>query len=570
MTFARSIVARFVRCPRLNPMAYLPATLAGLAAVSALVVIGLTAAMVILCRQSIPYGDQWENLISGRQVGWAWLLSQHNEHRLFFPRLIFWADAALCHERNDLSLAVSFALQLATASLMAVLARRALAAGRLAAVTVTGFCFALTFSALQWANFTSGFQVAFFLVCFAAAATSAIVVYGGQGWSSVWPILALDAVATYSLASGILVPMVAVALALGARRPSRQIAVLALAAALLLAAYLRGYQPPAATPGVAWSPGVLPDLTAYVLNELGTFPAALFGLGALWLRLGVGGGGLLLLAALLLTNHARARPAARRELSLFGIALFVLGTCALTAIGRLPLGIEQATAGRYATPVLLFWVALSLLAVSRLWSRARAWGLAGFAALALVAAIREPHFAAIALSVERGIDAGVPAALVMNGDRAMLAHLYPDPEAVVARLPLLEAAQSSVFSEPWSHWLGQPFPAGRPAAGLPQCHGDFADPVPVSDGSRAGWRVTGHLAAPGPFASHLVLLDAAGRVVGLGVVGLSAYALDVKNSLKSHASDRWLGETIAIDPHEVTAYALDSEDRAVCSLGSAP
>ena len=57
--------------------------------------------------------------------------------------------------------------------------------------------------------------------------------------------MGFSAIAVYTLASGILVPFLAIALALWTRRSKAQLALLAIAAAALLASYLHGYASPA-------------------------------------------------------------------------------------------------------------------------------------------------------------------------------------------------------------------------------------------------------------------------------------------------------------------------------------
>lgn len=67
----------------------------------------------------------------------------------------------------------------------------------------------------------------------------------------------------------------------------------------------------------------------------------------------------------------------RRETHWLGMGLaltqaFLLGTGLLTALGRLPLGIEQSTASRYQTPVMLFWGSLFVAVLVAAW-HLRSW-----------------------------------------------------------------------------------------------------------------------------------------------------------------------------------------------------
>ncbi len=77
------------------------------AAASLTLVLGLTIAahtiwMDVACWNAMPFGDQWSEIITGRPITWSWLFSQHVEHRLIFPRLVFLADSRLAADHGRL------------------------------------------------------------------------------------------------------------------------------------------------------------------------------------------------------------------------------------------------------------------------------------------------------------------------------------------------------------------------------------------------------------------------------------------------------------------------------------
>src|SRR5262249_30286630 len=61
-----------------------------------------TTVMVVRNWGRIPVADSWDELVSGRDITWSWLISQHNEHRLLFSRLFALADFWLSAENNVL------------------------------------------------------------------------------------------------------------------------------------------------------------------------------------------------------------------------------------------------------------------------------------------------------------------------------------------------------------------------------------------------------------------------------------------------------------------------------------
>src|SRR5487761_455533 len=84
-----------------------------------------TAAMVIHGWSALPYWDQWDELIfSPKQVFSPWLYSQHNEHRILFPRLLFAIDTFVFAETNKFNFFCDVALPLGLAGLIVHVARR--------------------------------------------------------------------------------------------------------------------------------------------------------------------------------------------------------------------------------------------------------------------------------------------------------------------------------------------------------------------------------------------------------------------------------------------------------------
>ena len=135
-----------------------------------------TGMLVYLYGVNIPYKDQWdgecalfEKMASGT-LGLADFFAQHNEHRIFFPRLIFYALDNLTHGNVRVEL---FAIQFLAAVVLFNVWRM---------MRVTGWTFSglgfwllfaasiLIFSPLSHENFLFGFQIGFLLpvVCVTA------------------------------------------------------------------------------------------------------------------------------------------------------------------------------------------------------------------------------------------------------------------------------------------------------------------------------------------------------------------------------------------------------------------
>ena len=188
-----------------------------------LFVVAMTLRMVILSWSPAPYWDQWDELVSGRSLTWAWLVSQHNEHRLFVPRLIFWLDRWLAAETNVVNFAANVVIQAALSVLLGWLALKTSPSERIMRVWVYGLSFGFLFWAVQYENFAWGFQVPFFFVGLAAAATFALVATGPETGMGATAAALLAGAACYTLASGILVPVLALMLGIWVGRPRRSL-----------------------------------------------------------------------------------------------------------------------------------------------------------------------------------------------------------------------------------------------------------------------------------------------------------------------------------------------------------
>ncbi len=201
--------------------------------------------------------------------------------------------------------------------------------------------------------------------------------------------------------------------------------------------------------------------------------------------------GVLSLCALGLGLGWRRRPQPHAA-ALVAFGVFVLGMVLLTGAGRLRFGIASALANRYATPALLFWAVLFLLAAARvaavprsLWRRP-AGMLLPAPALVLVLTT-QAEFSSAARSDADGRNAAIPAVLAGVNDAALLSRVYPAPAASAAaggaRLRL-RAARAA--------WLGSRLEDHVRLVDATSCRGSLNYTSPLAgpeggDGRRAWW-----------------------------------------------------------------------------------
>lgn len=344
----------------------------------------LLAACVYAWGVDVPYWDQWvmaplmDRLFSGR-LDLADVWSQHNDHRVFFPRLLMLGLARLSGWDVRWEMAASVAA--AAAILLAAVRLAPPERRRLAAPAFS----LLVFNLNQWESWAWGLQLVVFVNAAAVAGGLALLAAGAGRARNLAGAAALGTVASYSFANGLLFWPLSLPLVLLPRegRRRRTLAWCAVAAAVT-AVFFVGYDAQAgSSPAVPASAVGLARFAAYVAVFLGAPVFAYDGKLA-------GAGGVLAAAAfaVLAARRVRERPAAAWPwivLAGYGIASGVVA-----AAGRLPLGLELAMSSRYITSSNFFWlglVGLTLAASDTAKPRARAWirTAAAVAAASLVA-----------------------------------------------------------------------------------------------------------------------------------------------------------------------------------------
>ena len=520
----------------------------------------------------IPYWDEWVEMNRWRTAPDHWLAylwSQHNEHRILFPRLVFLADWKWFQARDGLNLLAVGLIQLAGAAFFVTAARvRGARPLTLLGLAVGAGLLCLL---LQWQNLFWGFQVQFVGVY--AASAWAIYAFatatrepGATRRGSFCAAMALLVVATFSMSNGVLAGAVMVAVGLATRRSLRATALAGIVTAALLVLYLHDFQPvPHHSPAglVLQHPGRFVTFAAAYLGSI-WFPKSVAGAACAGLL-----GGLATAGMLLVLVREGGRDASRS--ALFGVALLVLASASITAFGRLMFGVEGGLSSRYMTPAAYFWAAQALfwpLTLERagpaLARRAAAVVLvAGVAALIPLQAIGDHQ---IRKAREETL-LGASALLGRVDDPEAVHALYLDTDFVQDVAAFLRARRLALFSDPPVATVGERFVRAAAAAEL--CRGsiDILTPVPHA-AAPATWRILGwgwDVEARSAF-SRVVLVDDRGEVLGIGLSGMTRD--DVPRGVRQ-VTTRAAGWMAAADRGagtEIAAYGILRNGRA-CPLG---
>lgn len=563
---------------------YTPHAVAALAIALCAVSTFISLWQVFASYQPIFFSDQWETveLLDKILRGAATLndfAAQHNEHRILIPRLVFVLDLMLAGARNS----VNFASILICQALHAILFHR-LIARRIDDLALrwalTAFVALLLFCIVQRENLLWGFQIGFVGV-FLFYTFAAYMLAGAQvQFTGTSRAIALVAGLTAGAGAALMISNGATALlciglvfaAAGFLNPVT--ATTAFAGAFVLTAYL-GYFTPIAGHASLGSALVKP---AVYLEYIGIFLGSVLApLGLAAARMaGLAGLALSLLAGVALLTGRLARD--RTNLTLVAIVAFVVLTAALSGLGRVNFGVEQAAASRYATPSAVFWAALGVLAVCTLYDtrpgRRIYLGLTTLIAMAIVAlasiTASQGEFAVHLDNRNRNFLSATDSILSGVYDVEMLNIVYNDPRRMrETLLPLLKERKLNIFSRPLAFELGSQVPPDRILSGAGEClgHLDVLErlPGPSNAVSVQGWGWDTQARRP---LARLVFLGEDRRVIGYGSSSTQRADVALHVPATNGARIAWLGFANRTTG-TVAAYGVTRRGAMLCEIGTA-
>jgi len=492
---------------------FLTRALGYLLVVFALCTAVVTLRIVVQTHNPVLYGDQWVIVDDLQQTNGEITLQklwvQHNEHRIPIGRLASYADLLLFGGRNTFLLILILLIQLAHLAILLAVLRKFGPADLRFEIPAAALCLFCLLSPLQIENLMWGFQVHFVLVVCAASLAFAFAVTQSPPFAGL--ILAAW-LAELSLSNGVLVWPILSLVAFGLGYPRKKQIWLGGIGAVSVAVYFYRSQtvPYHSNPveSLQHPVAILKFVVTYFRTTLDAAPPA----ASLWPT--VAESVTLIAFVWLLTGAFRCfvlrRPGfSRLESFCYASQLFLLASGAVTALGRLRFGPEQAMSSRYQTLALLFWASTGILILLRAFKAENSRVLLGCEAVLLVLFLAQPSRFAAAEDFARSrreLSVKAYTALVRNtNDRAAILADFPSVEAVTSWFGYLQAHH--LGPDP-SEFGGSAAPAHpglltvHPATGAPQlngyqlapadaCWGFLDEGVPIEGRPRAftifGW-----------------------------------------------------------------------------------
>jgi hypothetical protein len=405
---------------------------------------------------NVVFADAWDMVLvfrkwSSGRLAFADLYAQHVEHRMFFPRGVELLLGLLTRYNNVAEMYLIVSCFLITAAVLLLAFRREIGLPLIFFVPVA----LLIFSFRQYENMLFGFQISFaFTQTFGVLALYLLYSSSRDNFRAYVFVAALGSatIASFSTAQGLLVwPAGLLGLLLGSVATLGKkvfVGIWGIVGVAEWVAYFVDYKTPQ---------GHLPLLHA--LSHIGTateYFLTLLGSALFWQPDHALAGGLVigcLALAMFLATYGRG---VLREhpfwISLLFYSLFILAAITLGRLGMF--GVWQAAISRYTTFSILAVASVYTMLAKMVFARRSSVGrtvllitLFGFVLLSTGISYRNGIEVGRAQEASRERAAHVLKTYKAQPD-VRLAALYPRPETVRRRAPLLEKLGYNVFSEP--------------------------------------------------------------------------------------------------------------------------
>ncbi|MGM0884297.1 MAG: hypothetical protein ACQEXQ_25060 [Bacillota bacterium] len=326
--------------------------------------------MVLFYTSDVPYWDQWSlpeflhKVVNGNAI-LADYWSQHNEHRIFFPKLIMGILAEISNWNIYFEIAVNVLLAVI---IFGIILKQYIESNQKMNVnTLLSFFIISTilFSIAQYENWSWGFQIQIYLSILGVVWGYMSLLYAEYSkWHFVISII-MGVLASYSFANGILYWFIGFFLLFKIiinkelTIKIRMILIWVLSASITIFVYFFNYNKPSGSSNFLYIFKHTDDFLAYFFAYLGA-PIARFD-PKLSVIIGIFAVLVYLIMSLFaLQNYRKVTTHFHYWVCLGGYALFSSG---VSALGRAELGYIQATSSRYTTISNLLWISIIFFGV---------------------------------------------------------------------------------------------------------------------------------------------------------------------------------------------------------------
>lgn len=510
----------------------------------------------------IPFWDMWDGylkfylqVLNNDHSAW---FQQHNEHRIFMSRILFWMDIKYFKGVGAFLLSVNLLIQFGTACVFSSIVSKKLKTDPYK-VAIYFFVICLLFSWVQNNNLTWAFQSQFlFVYMFSLLSFWNLGQYTTEEKKYYLVFSLLSAFcAAFSMANGLLVFPLLFVQALILRSSKFSLSAIVVVAIAVFTVYFNNYQKPA---GHASSIESIVNHPFLVIQFMFTFLGSPFASVLRNIHLVTAAGVLLMTGAgAYLYLIIKKRILDSVNLTLYIFLLFIFGTALATATGRINFGPQAAMESRYTTPALMGWISLILVGfvnqttVPKILLQTMKGALVCIPLLLLPPQLK---------AFEDFSDTAFVRKFAVFGlahdhyDERYASQVYPFKEVLLDIVDQSKEKRLSVFSSNWIKYDHEKLSLDSIRA--EPCMGNMEAVEPFQSGSLISYRIKGWVWDPltKTVPENIILVDDKYNVVGSGISGESR--TDVTDTVEGHPVNT--GWRAYIDKQDVTgpikAYAV--------------
>ncbi len=336
--------------------------------------------LVLRYSVNLPFWDQWMlmpdlffKIHNEGAISFSDLIEQHNESRKVFPKLIFLNLAYLTHWDVRYEMLAIFLLACFISLSIYVLNRRTVRGSKIKGLIIAFLANLLIFSTIQYDNWFWGIQLVVFMPIASLTFTILIAYSGLSTPAKHLNALILSIVATFSYANGllswILFPFILVLTEMKSRSDFWKKKLLFIPWIICFIAtlivYFNDFQKPESSPGFSNAINNPIKTVQFFLAFLGSPLGSGIKESEITISTIIGGLEIVVFLGIIfyLLRHRKNYELFHRSIGWLAIASYTIVSAAVTAAGRVGLGLETSQHSRYTTFSIYLLVALIHLSV---------------------------------------------------------------------------------------------------------------------------------------------------------------------------------------------------------------